>query len=91
MQATRIDAAMSSTRIYRKVYNRGFSAQKPGEILHPIELEGHFELCRLVAKMDLDLTNDEVRHRVEVRIVERHFSELAARFVRWILPPPGAA
>jgi hypothetical protein len=60
---------------------------KPGEILNPIERDGRFELCRLVGKTELDLTDDEVRHRVEEKIVERHFSELAARFVRWILPP----
>jgi hypothetical protein len=62
---------------------------RPGEILDPIELEGRFELCRLVAKTEFELTDEEVRHRVEARIVERHFSELAARFVRWILPPIG--
>jgi hypothetical protein len=60
---------------------------KPGETLNPIERDGRFELCRLVGKTELDLADDEVRHRVEAKIVERHFSELAARFVRWILPP----
>ena len=63
---------------------------RPGEILDPIEHEGHFELCRLLGKTDFDLTDDEVRHRVEAKIVERYFSELAGRFVRWILPPIGA-
>ncbi len=63
---------------------------RPGEILEPIEREGRFELCRLVGKTELDLSDDEVRRRVEAKIVERHFSELVARFVRWILPPTGA-
>jgi hypothetical protein len=27
---------------------------------------------------------------VEAKIIERHFSELVARFVRWILPPTGS-
>jgi hypothetical protein len=62
----------------------------PGEILDPIEREGRFELCRLVGKAELNLADDEVRHRVEAKIVEGHFAELAARFVRWILPPIGA-
>lgn len=63
---------------------------RPGEILAPIEREGAFELCRLVDKTELDLADDEVRARVDAKIVERHFSELVARFVRWILPPTGA-
>ena len=62
---------------------------KPGEILDPIECDGHFELCRLVEKTELDLADVEVRQRVEARIVERHLTELVARFVRWILPPIG--
>ena len=63
---------------------------KPGEILDPIECDGHFELCRLLEKTELDLADDQVRQRVEAKIVERHFSELVTRFVRWILPPMGA-
>jgi hypothetical protein len=63
---------------------------RPGEILDPIECDGHFELCRLVEKSELDLADDQVRQRVEAKILERHFSELVARFVRWILPPIGA-
>jgi hypothetical protein len=43
----------------------------------------------LVGKTELDLADNEVRHRVEAKIVERHFSELVGRFVRWILPPTG--
>ena len=62
----------------------------PGEILDPIEREGRYELCRLVGKRELNLADDEVRRRVETKIVEGHFTELAARFVRWILPPIGA-
>jgi hypothetical protein len=62
---------------------------RPGEVLDPVEREGLFELCRLVGKTELDLADNEVRHRVEAKIVERHFSELVGRFVRWILPPTG--
>jgi len=62
----------------------------PEEILHPIEREGGFELCRLIRKIELNLADEEVRSRLEAKIVERHFSELVARFVRWILPPTGA-
>jgi hypothetical protein len=62
---------------------------RPGEVLDPIEHEGRFELCRLLGKTEFDLADDEVRHRAEAKIVERYFSELAGRFVRWILPPIG--
>jgi hypothetical protein len=62
----------------------------PEEILHPIEREGGFELWRLIRKIELNLADGEVRSRVEAKIVERYFSELVARFVRWILPPTGA-
>ena len=62
----------------------------PEEVLDPIEREGAFELCRLIRKTELDLADDEVRRRVEAKIIESHFSELVARLVRWILPPTGA-
>jgi hypothetical protein len=62
----------------------------PEEILDPIEREGGFELFRLIRKIELNLADEEVRSRVEAKIMERHFSELVARFVRWILPPTGA-
>jgi hypothetical protein len=62
---------------------------RPGQILEPIECDGHFELCRLVEKREVDLADDEVRQRVEAQILERYFSEVVARFVRWILPPLG--
>lgn len=67
-----------------------FLSAMPEEIFDPIEREGAFELCRLIRKTERDLADDEVRRRVEANIIERHFSELVARFVRWILPPTGA-
>ncbi|HEY5742643.1 MAG TPA: hypothetical protein VIS99_08880 [Terrimicrobiaceae bacterium] len=59
----------------------------PGEVLEPIEHDSGFQLYRLVKKGELNLANEEVRQRVEAEIIRRHFSELAARFVHWILPP----
>ena len=62
-----------------------------GEILQPISNGDGFKLCRLVQKIESDLADEGVRSRVDLRIVERHFSELAARFVRWILLPASTA
>ncbi len=62
-----------------------------GEILQPISNGDGFKLCRLVRKIESDLDDDEVRSRVDQRIVERHFSEVAAHFIRWILPPTSTA
>ena len=62
----------------------------PGEILDPIEREGGFELCRSSERPSSIWQMMKSGSRVEARIIERHFSELVARFVRWILPPTGA-
>jgi hypothetical protein len=63
----------------------------PGEVLDPILRGNGFQLCRLLRKVESDLADEEVRSRVEWEIVDRHFSELAGRFVRWILPPASIA
>jgi hypothetical protein len=62
-----------------------------GEILQPVSNGDGFKLCRLLRKIESDLDDDEIRGRVDQRIVERHFSEVAARFIRWILPPTSTA
>ena len=59
----------------------------PGEILPPLESDGGFRLYRLLGKAECDLTDDAMRRRIDAEIVERHFSDLTTRFVRWILPP----
>lgn len=59
----------------------------PGEVLEPIKQGDSFQVVRLIAKIDADLSNAQVRERVERQILERHFSELAAKCVRWMIPP----
>ena len=59
----------------------------PGEVLEPIQRGDAFHLFRLVRKTEPDLADAEVCSRVEERILESHFSELAASCVRWMMPP----
>ena len=58
-----------------------------GEVLEPILQGDGFQLVRLIRKIEPDLSNAEVCHRVERQILESHFSELAAKWVRWMIPP----
>lgn len=59
----------------------------PGEVLGPFERGDGFQLSQLVRKIEPDLGDGEVRSRVERQLLERHFSELAGKHVRWIIPP----
>jgi hypothetical protein len=59
----------------------------PGEMLQPIPHDDGFHVRRLLGRINPDLENDEVRARVERRMLERHFSELAAASVRWLMTP----
>lgn len=65
-----------------------FSAA-PGEVLKPMERGDGFQLYRLVERIEPDLADEEIRLRVEWGILERDFSELATRHVRWIIEPSG--
>ena len=58
-----------------------------GEMLEPIARGDGFQLCRIIRKIEPDLADAQTRSRVEQRIVEDHFSELAAGCVRWMIPP----
>jgi len=57
-----------------------------GEVLEPILQGDGFQLVRLIRKIEPDLSNAEVSQRVERQILENHFSELAAKWVRWMIP-----
>jgi hypothetical protein len=58
----------------------------PGEILAPLGREGCFAVCRLAAKSSPDLTQPDVRERLDQRLLEAHFAELKA--VRSVLGAP---
>jgi hypothetical protein len=59
----------------------------PGDVLDPINQEDGYQVWHLIRKIEPSLADDEVRHRIERRIIESHFSELAGRHVRWMIPP----
>jgi hypothetical protein len=61
----------------------------PGEMLEPLPHDGGFHMYRLLGRADPDLADDEVRERVERRMLERHFAELTAASVRWLMAPSG--
>ena len=65
---------------------QAFLSAAPGDVLEPIEAGEGFQLCRLVRKIEPDSADAGVRDRVERKILERYFSELASKCVRWMMP-----
>ena len=57
-----------------------------GEVLEPIPHADGYQLWRLRQKQEPDLADSAVRERVDQRIQERHFSELATTCIRWMMP-----
>ncbi|MFN2507361.1 MAG: hypothetical protein ABR589_01140 [Chthoniobacterales bacterium] len=62
-----------------------FLSVSAGEVLEPMEVGGTYRLCRIAGKSEPDPEDEAVRRRVEQRLLERHFSDLASRHVRWEL------
>ena len=60
-----------------------FLSLTPGSLLEPIAREDGFQLSRLVGKAEPQLDDPQVRSRIERRILERYFTDLAAKHVRW--------
>jgi hypothetical protein len=60
-----------------------FLSLAPGNLLEPIAREDGFQLSRLIGKAEPKLDDPNVRSRIEQRILERYFTDLAAKCVRW--------
>jgi hypothetical protein len=58
-----------------------FLSVAPGEVLEPIPRGDSFELHRITKKIEPQADDPAVLDRVENRILGRHYSELAARYV----------
>jgi hypothetical protein len=58
-----------------------FLSVAPGEVLEPIPRGDSFELHRIIRKIEPQADDPAVLERVENRILGRHYSELAARYV----------
>ncbi|MEA3208701.1 MAG: hypothetical protein QOE70_1758 [Chthoniobacter sp.] len=64
-----------------------FLSAAAGEVLEPLARGEGFQLCQLIQKIEPELTDVKVRARAEQHVLNRHFSELVAEHVRWIMPP----
>jgi hypothetical protein len=58
-----------------------FISASPGDLLDPMPREDAYELCRINTKTEPDLNDPAVRQRLEQRLLERHFTDLAGRHV----------
>ena len=62
-----------------------FLSASAGDLMPPMELDGGYRLCRISGKREPDPADPSVRSRVDQRLLDRHFTELASRHVRWDL------
>jgi hypothetical protein len=60
-----------------------FLSVSAGTVLEPIARGDGFEVCRVLGKTEPSLDDPAVRLRVERRILDRHFEELAANRIGW--------
>lgn len=58
-----------------------FMSVSPGDLLDPMPHGDGFELCRVVNKTEPDPTDASVKQRIEERLLDRHFSDLASKHV----------
>jgi hypothetical protein len=59
-----------------------FISSAAGDILGPISRGNGFELCRIIKKVEPQTADPSVQSRIDQRLLERHFSELASRYVQ---------
>ena len=58
-----------------------FLSVASGQVLPPAAHGDGFELCRVINKVEPQAEDPSVRARIEQRLVERHFTELASKHV----------
>jgi hypothetical protein len=59
-----------------------FLSVSPGDVLEPAERGDGFELCRIVKKIEPQVDDPTVGLRIEQRLLDRHFSELASKYTQ---------
>jgi hypothetical protein len=64
-------------------WQQKFISATPGSVLDPIPRGDGFQLWRILEKKDANPDDPAVRERIDQRIIERHFSELCAKHIRW--------
>lgn len=53
----------------------------PGDLLGPLARGDGFELCRIISKIEPQADDPMVKSRIDLRLLDRHFSELTSRYV----------
>ena len=59
-----------------------FICTSPGNILGPIPRGDGFELCRVISKIEPQPDDPSIQSRIDRRLMEPYFSELASRYVQ---------
>jgi hypothetical protein len=59
-----------------------FLSVSPGDVLEPVVRGDGFELCRIVKKIEPQADDPTVELRIEQRLIDRHFSELASKYTQ---------
>ncbi|MEP6604215.1 MAG: hypothetical protein ABJB69_09730 [Spartobacteria bacterium] len=58
-----------------------FLSVTPGQLLDPLPRGEGFELCRITSRAEPQVDDPVIRGRIEQRLMNRHFAELAAKHV----------
>ena len=59
-----------------------FASVSAGDILGPLARPDGFELCRVIARIEPQPDDPNVQARIDRRLLERHFSEVATRHIQ---------
>jgi hypothetical protein len=57
-----------------------FLSVSAGEVLQPLARGDGFELCRIVKKIEPQPDDSNVKSRIDQRLLDRHFAELASKY-----------
>jgi hypothetical protein len=59
-----------------------FICTSPGATLGPMPRGAGFEVCRVISKIEPQPDDPTIQSRIDQRLLERHFSEVASRYVQ---------
>ena len=59
-----------------------FLSVSAGDVLEPVARGDGFELCRIIKKIEPQADDSTVRLRIEQRLFDRHFSDLASKYTQ---------
>ena len=62
-----------------------FISAVPGEVLAPKPYGEDFVVSRIEAKTEPDLSDAQIRARIDKRLLTAHFSELTSKSIRWVM------